>query len=323
MKTLKQMFIVGLVVGLLLPLAVAQEKVTLEYKFKEGQTQYVLMVIQGQVALQLPESVQQGAMPPAFPMIMALIMSTKTLKTYSDGAADIEFKFLDGKMYMMGQEIPFLQQQQQVPQAIRIRMGKKGNVIKLLTPLSTAQPNIFTGMDPNMMIQNLSRYALLPEQEVGIGDKWEVKMDTDLPPLGKLNILHKMNLTSFEKVGDKNCAKIAMEVPPSTFQLSIPMGMPGAAPEGQEVPTLPMNGQIEMKGDILFDYQNGSVVSQTGTLKMVLVMTMPAPGAPQAASSLTTNINMRFRVNFLEKRPELPTPAQIEQIFQPPQEGQA
>lgn len=327
MKIWKQIFLVVMISALILPWATAQEKVTLEYKYREGQTQYMLAVVQGQVALQLPESVEQGAMPPAFPMTMVLVMSMKTLKTYSDGAADIEIKVVDGKMSVMGVEQSFMQspQGQQFPQTVRIRVGKRGNLIKLLTPLTNVQTNILAGFDTNMMIQNLSRFALLPEQEVGVGDKWEIKMDTDLLPFGKLNILQKMTLTSFEKVGDKNCAKISMEVPPSTFQLNIPlpMGMPGATPEGQEVPTMPMNGQIEMKGDMLFDYQNGNMVSQNGTLKMILNMAMPTPGAAQGPYQINANINMKFKINFSEKKPELPTPAQIQQMFQAPQEGQA
>lgn len=322
MKGYKKLLLVALCVFLLLPLAVAQEKVTLEYKFKEGQTQYMLAVIQGQVALQLPESVQQGAMPTAFPMSMALIVSMKTLKAYSDGAADIEFRFLDGTMSIMGQEFPF--QQQQLPQAIRIRMGKKGNIIKLLTPLNTSTPqsNIFASLDPNMLIQSFSRFAILPEQEVGVGDKWEVKLNTELPSLGKINILQKMSLVSFEKIGDKNCAKISLEVPPSTFLLNIPVPLPGNAPQGQEATTMPVNGQMEMKGEMLFDYQNGNMVSQTGTLKMNLAMEMPA-GAQAMPYQLTTNINMKFKVSFSEQKPKLPTPAQIQQLFQAPQEGQA
>lgn len=321
MKVYKKLLLVALCVFLLLPLAIAQEKVTLEYKFKEGQTQYMLVVIQGQEALQLPESVQQGAMPTAFPMSMALIVSMKTLKAYSDGAADIEIRFLDGTWSMMGQEIPF----PQIPQAIRIRMGKKGNILKLLTPLntSTSQFNILASLDPNMLIQSFSSFAILPEQEVGVGDKWEVKINTELPSLGKINILQKMSLVSFEKIGDKNCAKISLEVPPSTFLLNIPVPVPGNAPQGQEATTMPVNGQMEMKGEMLFDYQNGNMVSQTGTLKMKLALEMPAAGAQGMPYQLTRNINMKFKVSFSEEKPKLPTPAQIQQLFQAPQEGQA
>ncbi len=324
MRFWKRLFWIGLLVIFSLPFVIAQEKVTLEYKFKEGQTLYMLVAIQGQVSIQLPESVQQEAMSPAFPISMALIVSQKTLKVYSDGAADMEYKFVDGKIYMMGQEISLLEQQQQLPQTIRLRIGKKGNIIKLLTPISTQQaPGIVgIGFDPNMFINNLSQVPVLPEQEVGIGDKWELKMDIDLAPLGKFNILSKMSLTGFEKVGDRNCAKIAIDVPPFPFQLNIPMAMPGAVPQEQEVPTLPMNGQMEMKGDMLFDYQNGYMVSQTGRLKMIMNMVMPAPGAQEMASQLTTNIDMKFKISPLEKKPQLPTPTQIQQIFQPPQQEQ-
>lgn len=330
MRIFKKLMVIGLLAGLVLPLATAQDKVTLEYKFKEGQTIYLLAVVQGQVSIQLPESVQQGAMPTAFPLSVATIISMKTLKTYSDGAADIELGFLEGKMYLPGQEIPLstLAQQQGIPQTIRIRMGKKGNIIKLLTPLPTQQISTTSpfGLDPNMLIQNLSQFAILPEQEVGVGDKWEVKLDTDLSPFGKLKLLQKLTLTSFEKVGNRDCAKIAIEVPPSNLQFNIPLAMPGAVPtEGQEVPTLPINGQLEMKGDMLFDPQNGYIVSQTGALKMLLNMTMPGPGAQGQAFQMLININMKFKVSSSEKKPTLPTSTQIQQILQPsqPQEGQA
>lgn len=325
MENWKKLFVSWLIVALLLPFAIAQEKVALEYKFKEGQTLYMLVVTQGQVSIQLPESVQQGAMPPAFPLSMALISSMKTIKTYSDGAADLEVRFLEGKMYMMGEEISFPQQQKETPQAIRLRMGKKGNIIRLLTPISTqSSPMGPIPIDPNMLIQSLSRFSLLPEQEVGVGEQWELKMDMDLPPLGKLNILYKMNLTSFEKVGDKNYAKIAMEVPPSTLQLNIPLTMLGNTPavEGQEVSTIPMSGQVEMKGDMLFDYQNGYTVSQNGTLKMLLNLTMPAAGGQGTAPQITVDINMKFRLNWGEKRPQLPTATQIQQQIQSSNGGQ-
>ncbi|MBC7327131.1 hypothetical protein H5T87_03330 [bacterium] len=320
MRKINMLIIIALVSSFLLPFAVAQEKFNLEYKFQEGQTRYMLFITQGQVNIELPQSVQEGAMPMSFPLIMAMSLSMKTLKVYSDGAADVEIRLVDGKMYMMGQEISMLQQQG-ATQPIRIRMGKKGNLIKLLTPINIPQGNPFMGtINPDMLVQNFSRLTVLPQEEVGVGDKWEQKIDTEIPNLGKLNLLQKMTFTSVEKIGDVNCAKISIEIPPSTFQFNIPMGPPT---QGQEPPTLPLNGKLEMKGDMVFDPQNGYMVSQSGTLKMLINVTMPAGGQVGAPSSLSTNIDMKFKVTTMDKKPTLPTPTQIQQQFQPQQESQA
>jgi hypothetical protein len=290
----------------LIPLSNAQEKVNLEYKFTEGQTIYVLAIIQGQLNLQLPQSVQQQGVPPAFPVNMALIASMKTLKTYSDGAADIEVRLVDGRMETMGQVMPFLQQM--TAQAIKLRMGKKGNLIKLLTPLPTAQQNLLPGFDPSMMIQSLLGFSLFPEEAVGVGDKWEKKMELNLP-FGKMNMLFKMSLTDFVEAENQKLARIKIDIPSTPFTFAIPfnMGMPGAQPGGgaQQTPTLQMSGKMEVKTYMLFDYAKGQVSSQVGTLKITTNVNAPQ-GAQGPAGGLSMDINMKFKITFSEKKPTLP-----------------
>ena len=291
----------------IIPLSKAQEKVNLEYKFQEGQTIYTLAIIQGQVNLQLPQSVQEQGVPPALPMNMALIMSMKTLKSYSDGAADIELSFVDGRMEMMGQVMPF---PQQMTQAFRLRIGKKGNIIKFLTPLPAGQQNIFAGFDPNMMIQSMSAFTVFPEEAVGVGDKWEKKMELNLP-FGKLIMLHKMNLVGFVEVENRKLARIRIEIPATPFTFAMPMwmGMPGAQPggEAEQVPTLQMNGKMEIKSDMLFDYEKGQINSQVGAVKMTMSMGIPEGEAgPPGGFSMDMDMNMKFKVTFSEKKPTIP-----------------
>jgi len=306
MKKFVCLLIMVFLIVAVIPLGIAQEKVNLEYKFQEGQTIYTLAIIQGQINLQLPQSVQEQGVPPAFPVNMALIISMKTLKTYSDGAADIEFRFVDGRMEMMGQVMPF--PQQMTSQPIKLRMGKKGNLIKLLTPLPTGQQNLFAGFDPNTMIQSMSSFTVFPEEAVGAGDKWEKKIELNLP-FGKMNMLYKMNLVSFVEAENKKLARIGTNIPPTpfTFAMPISMAMPGAQPggEAQQASTLQISGQMELKGDMLFDYEKGQVSSQVGTLKMTMNMNAPQ-GAQGPAGGLSMDMNMKFKTTFSEKKPTLP-----------------
>jgi hypothetical protein len=303
MRRFACVFLLLALILVLIPLSNAQEKVNLEYKFKEGQTTYILAIAQGQLNLQLPQSVQQQGVPPAFPVNMALIISMKTLKTYSDGAADIEIRFVDGKMEMMGQVMPF--PQQMTAQSIKLRMGKKGNLIKLLTPLPTGQQSLFTGLDPNMLIQNVSGFTVLPDEAIGVGDKWEKKMELNLP-FGKMNMLYKMSLTEFVEAENQKLARIKIDIPPTPFTFAIPIGMPGtqAGGEAQQTPTLQISGKMEIKSDMLFDYEKGQVSSQVGTLKMT--MNMNPPEGAQPPTGLSMDMNMKFKTTFSEKKPTLP-----------------
>ncbi|MGB9876578.1 MAG: hypothetical protein ACPLPS_02330 [bacterium] len=306
MKKLLGLFLVVLFALSLNPLSLAQEKVNLEYKFQEGQTIFVLVLTQGQVNFQMPQSVQEQGVPPAFPINMALLMSMKTLKTYSDGAADIEFKFLDGKIEVMGQQTPM--PPQMASQSFRLRMGKKGNVIKLLTPLPTGQLSPFAGFDPNTMIQSMSILTVFPEEAVGVGDKWEKKLDLNLP-FGKMTMLYKMNLTNFLEVENRKLAKIAFEMPPTPFAFAIPlsMGMPGPQLEvaQQQATAFNLTGEMQLKGEMLFDYNKGQIDSQVGSLKLTMEM-----GAPATSSAPPGGLNisaiMKFKATFTEKKPNMP-----------------
>lgn len=272
--------------------------------------------------LQLPQSVQAQGTPPAFPINMALIMSMKTLKTYSDGAADIETRFVDGKMEIMGQVMPFPQQANS--QAFRLRIGKKGNIIRFLTALPTGQQNLFAGFDPNMMIQSMSGFAVFPEEAVGVGDKWEQKMELNLP-FGKMNMIYKMNLVGFVEAENQKLARIKIDIPPTPFTFAMPIGMPGAQAGGEagQVPTLQMSGKMETKSDMLFNYEKGQMSSQVGTLKMTMNMTPPEGElGPAGGFSMDMEMNMKFKVTFSEKKPALPQNLSQIQIVIPEEQNQ-
>jgi hypothetical protein len=207
-------------------------------------------------------------------------------------------------MEMMGQVMPF--PQQITPQPIKLRMGKKGNLIKLLTPLPTGQQNLFAGFDPNTMIQSMSGFTVFPEEAVGAGDKWEKKMELNLP-FGKMKIVSKMNFVGFVEAENKKLARIEIIIPQTPFTFAMPVAMPGAQPggEAQESATIPISGQMEIKSDMLFDYENGQVSSLLGALKMTMTMSFPArAGGPPG--ELSMDMNMKFKTTFSEKKPTLP-----------------
>lgn len=303
------MVVLVLVVGAIM--SFAQEKVDFVYKYKQGETLYMLCSFKGQMELQMPGMGAQG-LPPSFPLDYLLLVSAKTLKTYEDGSADIEYRVEDGQITMMGQTSPLPAQASQ--QAVRLRIGPKGNVLKIITMPSTTQG--FVGVDPQSILQGMTQMAVYPEQAVAVGDKWERKGEFNLPPLGKLSLVVQGQFAGMESVDKKTYPKLVFTIPPTPINLQIPIGaFAGGVGEQAESSVLILQGEMEAKTAQLFDTQIGKPFQDNGALKMKMNITIPPQLAQQGGpSQISMNMNLQYIIKYsLNKKPPLKHPEQPKQ----------
>ncbi len=301
--------VVVLVVGVIM--SFAQEKVNFVYKYKQGETLYMLCSFKGQMELQIPGMEAQG-IPPSFPLDFLLLVSAKTLKTYEDGSADIEYRVEDGQITMMGQTAPLPPEASQ--QAVRLRIGPKGNVLKIITMPSTTQG--FVGVDPQSILQGMTQVTVYPEQAVAVGDKWEQKGEFNLPPLGKLSLVVQGTFAGMETVDKKTYPKLVFTIPPTPINFQIPMGAFAGGVGGQaESTVLTLQGEMEAKTTQFFDTQIGKPFQDNGTLKMKMDITVPPQLAQQGGpSQISMSMNLQYIIKYsLNKKLPLKHPEQPKQ----------
>lgn len=161
----------------------------------------------------------------------------------------------------------------------RVSEGDSSGVFK-----SMLNENYFKQM------MNFNRY--LPPNPVQPGDKWPVKIQLPMGPLGAVDANYTMTFKGWEMLGKRNCARIEISGDMATESGASPgpMGMTMTIPDGK------------VSGVLWFDPEFGMAVDSKLNQDMTMIMTIPKSANVPTDQTITNQLSQAvdFKVDSLE-----------------------
>jgi hypothetical protein len=158
-------------------------------------------------------------------------------------------------------------------------------------PLAEILKDAFSDEAMKKALQSL---CFLPKDKVGKGDSWTVTYEMSLGLLGSAKVEYKLTFEGLEKVGERQCAKIKLEL--TKFSLE-----GGIMSQGEFA-----IAQKEGSGVIYFDVSDGTLVKSESKMTLVTEMRNPTdlktPPAERIAQEMTYSMELKEPVKEEPKK---------------------
>lgn len=250
----------------------AQEKFNLGYKMEKGKT------YRFKQDNKIETTQEMGGQE------MKMITDENSIIRYdvtdvsTSGLMNLIYTYEDSKLRMKGMGRDTTMDMQNIKgKKTRAEMAKTGKIIKEAPADTSKSANSSSSLN---MFANASM-SMLPEQSVGIGEKWQgISNDTTRSSDGR--VIYKKNieyiLSGIEKKGKHDCLKIIFK---GTLEMSGTMKQMGR--------DIVMEGTGETSGSFWFDVASGILVEDASVA--AIEMTMAIVGQQQMTIPMSQRIN--------------------------------
>ena len=282
-----------------------EESVALEYRFTPGQPLHY----RHEVLIQGTQGRLEGAPEEALPdsktfsakAVSRVTLEPKTVEPDGSTWVDVRYDAFDFSQSVDGKEISGAEGeaaqnafQGLIGKTVSLKLQKNGRLLEAKDPSSESS-------HPEMVNQFRQMYGqmegVFPGHPVSVGESWAKKLE--IPVVGitqKVTVDFQNTLESFERIGNRRCAKIKSVL---TFSLPEEKILPDASGES----SLSLSLKIEGKGSMeqYFDVLEGVVVKGEGSTVTTSIQSMAIPQtdttAAQSLQSRST-IEMAFKTEL-------------------------
>ena len=281
----------------------AEEPVALEYHYAPGRVlHYHYHVTMNGSQKNSGEEAKEATSPKGSDTFSAKMNSKITMETkkvQEDGSAwvDVRYDAFEVSQSVNGKETPVGGEGNESPlkelvgKTVSMHFQKDGKLLE-------AAPNPGGTKAPSLDQLFGQMEGIFPDHPVRVGESWTKKMELPIEGAAqKVKADFQNTLESFEKVGDRNCAKIK-----SVLTFSLPEGK--LNPPAGENP-LGISVKMEGKGELwqYFDVSEGIVVKTEGTTQTTSTQSLTVPATPkekaQTLQSVST-MEMNFKTELEE-----------------------
>ena len=265
--------------------------VTLEYHYKAGQMLHYHYDVSMKGTQGTPEGTEAKTPPsPEAPQSFSAKMTSRvtmeTKKVEEDGSAwvDVRYDAFDVSQALDGKELPKGEEgssplKEMIGKTLSMHFQKDGKMLEMAQ--SEAMPKapfqeVFGQME-----------GIFPDHPVRPGESWTKELQLPIEGASqRVAVTFQNTLDSFEKIGDRNCAKIK-----SVLTFSLPEGT--VAPEGVEKKSLGISVKMEGQGKMeqYFDVTEGVVVKTEGTTTTTSTQSITVPATETEKSQALRHVS--------------------------------
>ena len=309
MHSFSKLFFIYIVATLFLSVSLRaeEEAITLAYRYTPGQVlhyRHELTFEIRQEDVKGPSKEFATTTPQILTTDMLSRVTQEVKSIESDGSVwvDVRYDVFDVSQKLNGVEVPTggghpkSPYQDLIGKTISMRIQPDGKLLEV-AEASDSVSNPFLQQTVSQFQQAYGQTeGVFPDHPIRVGESWTKTLELTLPGLRQKGTVEFQNtFESFEKVGDRNCAKIK-----SDLRFSLPKGAftPEGVPEGMGK-ALGLLVTVDGKGTIYqyFDPSEGVMVKGEGKTTLTSTQSITIP-ATETEASKTMESRSTIQVSF-------------------------